>query len=78
MSQERYVEKKERRQASCLGEQVACVVPPEKGRVGLWFELDLDWPPQPLHSCAPDTDTYVKGPISKISNESKLRMNKKA
>ncbi|GMN59063.1 hypothetical protein TIFTF001_028154 [Ficus carica] len=23
----------------------------------------MDWPPQPLHSCAPGTDTYVKEPI---------------
>ncbi|GMN30316.1 hypothetical protein TIFTF001_041439 [Ficus carica] len=23
----------------------------------------MDWPPQPLHSCASGTDTYVKGPI---------------
>ncbi|GMN19225.1 hypothetical protein TIFTF001_049900, partial [Ficus carica] len=32
-------------------------------RVGLWFELEIDWPPQPLHSCAPGTNIYVKGPI---------------
>ncbi|GMN24257.1 hypothetical protein TIFTF001_040550 [Ficus carica] len=27
---------------------------PVQGRVGLWIELEMDWPPQPLHSCAPD------------------------
>ncbi|GMN18680.1 hypothetical protein TIFTF001_050830 [Ficus carica] len=32
---------------------------PALGRVGLWFELEMDWPPQPLHSCVPGTDTYV-------------------
>ncbi|GMN74534.1 hypothetical protein TIFTF001_055816 [Ficus carica] len=26
---------------------------PALGRVGLWFELKMDWPPQPLHSRAP-------------------------
>ncbi|GMN64790.1 hypothetical protein TIFTF001_033862 [Ficus carica] len=26
---------------------------PALGRVGLWFELEMDWPPQPLHSYAP-------------------------
>ncbi|GMN33957.1 hypothetical protein TIFTF001_041974 [Ficus carica] len=26
---------------------------PALGKVGLWFELEMDWPPQPLHSCAP-------------------------
>ncbi|GMN55823.1 hypothetical protein TIFTF001_024954 [Ficus carica] len=36
---------------------------PALGRVGLWFELEMDWLPQPLHSCAPGTNTYVKGPI---------------
>ncbi|GMN19357.1 hypothetical protein TIFTF001_042865 [Ficus carica] len=36
---------------------------PALGQVGLWFELEMDWPPQPLHNCAPGTDTYVKGPI---------------
>ncbi|GMN64551.1 hypothetical protein TIFTF001_033627 [Ficus carica] len=38
---------------------------PALGLVGLWFELEMDWPPQPLHSCAPGTDTYVMGLISK-------------
>ncbi|GMN69652.1 hypothetical protein TIFTF001_038698 [Ficus carica] len=32
---------------------------PVQGRVGLWIELEMDWPPQPLHSCAPGTVTYV-------------------
>ncbi|GMN59406.1 hypothetical protein TIFTF001_028493 [Ficus carica] len=36
-----------------------CHTDPLVGRVGLWFELEMDWPPQPLHSCAPDTYTYV-------------------
>ncbi|GMN60880.1 hypothetical protein TIFTF001_029984 [Ficus carica] len=26
---------------------------PALGRVGLWIELEMDWPPQPIHSCAP-------------------------
>ncbi|GMN74013.1 hypothetical protein TIFTF001_054946 [Ficus carica] len=39
------------------------VVRPALGRIGLWFELEMDWPPQPLHSCVPGTDTYVMGPI---------------
>ncbi|GMN18701.1 hypothetical protein TIFTF001_048514 [Ficus carica] len=30
----------------------------------------MDWPPQPLHSCAPGTVTHDKGPISKLRNES--------
>ncbi|GMN68638.1 hypothetical protein TIFTF001_037696 [Ficus carica] len=29
----------------------------------------MDWPPQPLHSCAPGTVTHDKGPISKLRNE---------
>ncbi|GMN69958.1 hypothetical protein TIFTF001_039004 [Ficus carica] len=37
--------------------------------VGLWIELEMDWPPQPLHSCAPGTVTHDKGPISKLRNE---------
>ncbi|GMN65555.1 hypothetical protein TIFTF001_034628 [Ficus carica] len=40
---------------------------PALGRVGLWFELEMDWPPQPLHSRAPGkqpsamVDTRWKG-----------------
>ncbi|GMN70155.1 hypothetical protein TIFTF001_039199 [Ficus carica] len=30
---------------------------PALGRVGLWFELEMVWPPQPLHSRAPGTYT---------------------
>ncbi|GMN23330.1 hypothetical protein TIFTF001_043670 [Ficus carica] len=26
---------------------------PALGRVGLWIVLEMDWPPQPIHSCAP-------------------------
>ncbi|GMN18863.1 hypothetical protein TIFTF001_049866 [Ficus carica] len=32
---------------------------PVQGWVGLWIELEMNWPPQPLHSCAPDMVTYV-------------------
>ncbi|GMN74931.1 hypothetical protein TIFTF001_053274 [Ficus carica] len=37
---------------------------PVQGRVGLWIELEMDWPPQPLHSCTPGyvscvADNYV-------------------
>ncbi|GMN59324.1 hypothetical protein TIFTF001_028416 [Ficus carica] len=46
---------------------------PALGRVGLWFELEMDWPPQPLHSCAPGTDTYVMGPIKMYVMVSNLR-----
>ncbi|GMN37081.1 hypothetical protein TIFTF001_006519 [Ficus carica] len=42
---------------------------PVQGRVGLWIELEMDWPPQPLHSCAPGTVTHDKGPTSKLRNE---------
>ncbi|GMN66633.1 hypothetical protein TIFTF001_035697 [Ficus carica] len=40
---------------------------PALGRVGLWFELEMVWPPQPLHSRAPGkqpsamVDTRWKG-----------------
>ncbi|GMN23852.1 hypothetical protein TIFTF001_040504 [Ficus carica] len=60
-------EKKVRWRASRL-----CRTDPLVGRVGLWFELEMDWPPQPLHSCAPGTYTYVKGPISKVNNLSAM------
>ncbi|GMN26312.1 hypothetical protein TIFTF001_043983 [Ficus carica] len=42
---------------------------PVQGRVGLWIELEMDWPPQPLHSCVPGTVTHDKGPTSKLRNE---------
>ncbi|GMN60074.1 hypothetical protein TIFTF001_029169 [Ficus carica] len=32
---------------------------PALGRVGLWFELEMDWPSQPLHSHAPVKKWYV-------------------
>ncbi|GMN34591.1 hypothetical protein TIFTF001_042085 [Ficus carica] len=38
---------------------IGFVVNTYPSRVGLWFELEMDWPPQPLHSCAPSTYTYV-------------------
>ncbi|GMN46372.1 hypothetical protein TIFTF001_015564 [Ficus carica] len=45
---------------------------PALGRVGLWFELEMDWPPQPLHSRAPVKkwyDVYDKQVrICKVSN----------
>ena len=44
------------------GEQSPVLCRPALGRVGLWFELEMVWPPQPLHSRAPGTYTQVRGP----------------
>ncbi|GMN70125.1 hypothetical protein TIFTF001_039169 [Ficus carica] len=39
---------------------------PALGRVGLWIELEMDWPPRPIHSYAPGTNTYVMGPVNNL------------
>ncbi|GMN42353.1 hypothetical protein TIFTF001_011562 [Ficus carica] len=43
---------------------------PALGRVGLWIVLEMDWPPQPIHSCAPGTDTYGARQLYLLSESS--------